>query len=54
MTITEIRTADAARGWTLGRGARLEEEGVRFTVWAPAARVFAAWHLASGVAAASA
>ncbi|HEX6060006.1 MAG TPA: malto-oligosyltrehalose trehalohydrolase [Gemmatimonadaceae bacterium] len=38
MTITEVRTADAARGWTLGRGARLEEEGVRFTVWAPAAR----------------
>ena len=38
MITTATRTAGAARGWTLERGAQLVEEGVRFTVWAPGAR----------------
>ena len=38
MITTATRTAGAAQGWVLARGARLVEDGVRFEVWAPNAR----------------
>ncbi len=38
MITTATRTAGAAQGWVLERGAQLVEDGVRFCVWAPNAR----------------